>query len=304
MRRSSSVKNNRFFAIFHLNIAILISILLASSTAQAFQIDFSETVTFGDSLTHNDLLWLLSGNPRAMYGDDPHEAVFNKAALAGDDLTNYAIAGSTSDDISSQITFYDFKRSTGSQGDATLFGFEIGGNDILNNINLLMNNAPGDNTQADAVIDNLLSNIRNDLAKLKRNNQPGVRFIIWTVPDVTFTPRFFGKLNSTQEKNIRAHTERVNRLIRKADQFQFVTVIDLFKGIRILATNPPLIKGQQLLPPPVYGEFNAVFADDIHPTAVSNALIANFIITKINKKWHDNIPLYTEDELAALAHIQ
>jgi len=304
MRHLTSIKKNRLYT--HISLCVVATCLffLYSSPTYAFQIDFSETVTFGDSLTHNDLIWIVSGQPRAMYGDDPHQAVFNKAAIAGDDLTSYAIAGSTSDDTSIQIDLYDFFRIIGSQQDATLFGYEIGGNDILNNADLLMANAPGTNPEADAVIDNLINNIQGQITQLKHDNKPSVRFIIWTVPDVTFTPRFFGQLNSNQIQNLQAHTERVNELIRSADRFNFISVIDIFKAIGIMVNNPPVIKGQQLLPPPTYGEFNALFADDIHPTAVSNAIIANFIITTINKKWHDNIPLYTEDELAALAHIQ
>lgn len=304
MRYLPSMNKTRYFASKIACLAGFLVIFVISSASQAYQVDFKEMVTFGDSLTHNDLIWLVSGEPRAMYGDDPHQAVFNKAAISGDDLTSYAIAGSTSDDVPIQIDLYDFFNLIGTQDNATLFGYEIGGNDILNNADLLMANAPGSNPDADAVIDNLINNIQDQITGLNHDAKPGTRFIIWTVPDVTFTPRFFGQLNSTQIANLQAHTERVNELIRSADRFSFIAVIDIFQAIGIMVNNPPIIKGQPLLPPPTYGEFDALFADDIHPTAVSNAIIANFIISKLNKKWHDNIPVYTEDELADLAHIQ
>jgi len=287
-----------------LGLVLLFILALFPAQLRAFQVNFRDTVTFGDSLTHNDLLWFFSWNPKDMYGADPHEAVFDKAAIAGDDLTNYAIAGSTSDDIAKQINSYDFQRSIGNQEDATLIGFEIGGNDILNNVGLLKRFAPGENSSADAVIDRLIANVRSSLVALKEDHPPKTRFILWTIPDITFTPRYFGKLTQTEEDNLRAHTERVNRLLRKADRYSFLAVIDLYRVIQVLAVNPPTIKGQQLQGTPVTSEYDAVFADEIHPTAVSNALLANIIIKKVNAKWNDNIPLYSEDELAALAHIQ
>lgn len=279
------------------------AMLLWSFTATA-QVNFSETVTFGDSLTHNDILGLVYGNPQDMYGADPHEAVWDKAAISGDTLTNYAVAGSESDDLSSQIGLYDFLRLLGSQDDATLVGLEIGGNDVINNINLLKTYAPGENTNADAVIDDLIRNFRNALLDIYSDQKPGTRYVLWTVPDVTWTPRFINTLSEPQKENVRAHLQRVNRLVRGAGKFNFVVVADVYLALQVLAQNPPTIRDQQLQAPPVMGEYDAIFADEIHPTAVSNAILANYMISLINKKWNDNIPQYTEDELAALARIQ
>ncbi len=270
-------------------------------TAFAYPPNFSEFVTFGDSLTHNDFLGFVYGNPQDMYAADPFEAVFDQAAIGGDDLSNYAVAGSTSDDLADQVDFYDFQRLIGSQDDATLVGLEIGGNDILDNVNLLAAHAPGTNANADAVIDRLMSRIRSNLLDLHKDGANGVRYILWTLPDITYTPRYFGVFNATQEANIRSHTQRANRLIRAAGRYSFVLVFDLYKAIQVLAVNPPTIKGHQLHISPAYGEYDAVFADEIHPTAVSNALLANAMILRINTKWNDTIPFYTENELAALA---
>lgn len=285
---------------------LLLTVLLATTPgfAAAYQINFQETVSFGDSLTHNDFLGFIYGNPQSMYGADPHEAVFDKAALPDDNLTNYAIAGSESDDLIDQVDLYEFWRNLGSQDDATIIGLEIGGNDILNNVNLLKSYAPGENANADAVIDNLIQNLRRSLLTLKRSHPPSTRFIIWTLPDITLTPLHYGNLSQLETSRVQAHLQRVNRLIRNADQYDFIAVIDIYKIIRTIAINPPVIKGQQLQGTPAYGEFDAIFADEIHPTAVTNALLANVIITKINARWGDNIPLYTEDELADLARIQ
>ena len=97
-------------------------------TAAHGQVDFTDTVTFGNSLTHNDLLGIVYGNPQDMYGMDPVEAVFDKGAISGDELVNYAVAGSESDDIQLQIDLYEFFRLLQIQDKATLFGFEIGSN--------------------------------------------------------------------------------------------------------------------------------------------------------------------------------
>ena len=300
--RTSRVQN-WFQGCFRIAAAAIAIGLVSLQPAKA-AVDFSEMVTFGDSLTHNDLLGIVYGNPQDMYGDDPFEAVWEKGAVSGNTLTNYAVAGSTSDDLSTQIGFYDFLRLIGSQDDATLVGMEIGGNDVLNNIGLLKAYAPGENAQADAVIDDLIANFRSALLEIYNDQQPGTRYILWTIPDVTWTPEQINSLTEPQKENVRAHVQRVNKLIRAAGRYNFIVVADLYLAIQVLAQNPPVIKGESLLPPPAQGEYNAIFADDIHPTAVSNAILANYMITLINRKWNDNIPLYSEDELAALARIQ
>ncbi|MFQ6104301.1 MAG: SGNH/GDSL hydrolase family protein [Candidatus Glassbacteria bacterium] len=286
----------RCLFVFHL--------LLSVTTATAFgQADFTDTVTFGNSLTHNDLLWLVYGNPPDLYGMDPMEAVFNKGAVTGDELTNYAIAGSESDDISLQIDLYEFLRILQIQDKATLFSFEIGANDILNNISLLSANAPGEDPSADAVINNVINDMLQDLLRL-RSSHMDAQFIVWTIPDVTLTPDLWNELSPDEIDNVQAHIERVNRLIRLAgNRFQFVIAFDLYWLIQQIVANPPAIFGHQLVPPPDYGDYDNLFADEIHPTAVSNALIADVIIMEINSKWNDTVPLYSLEELADLAHI-
>jgi lysophospholipase L1-like esterase len=238
-----------------------------------------------------------------MYGADPVEAAFDKGAFAGDELTNYAIAGSESGDVGIQIDLYEFFRLLGVQDKATLFGFEVGSNDILNNVSLLAAYAPGENPSADGIIDNIINNIRQDIVRL-RTSHLNAQFVIWLIPDVTLTPDLWYDLNSDEIANVRAHIGRVNRLLRAAGgRFDFIIAFDTYTMIQEIVFDPPVIFDQQLVPPPAYGDYDHLFADDIHPTAVSNAMIANEIITQINEDWLDNIPLYTEEELADLAHI-
>lgn len=284
-----------------LRIFVLSFVLVAAAPAVLAQADFSETVTFGDSLTHNDLLWLVYGTPSDLYGKDPMHAVFSKGAFPGDVLTSYAVGGSESGDIKAQIDVYFVARLFQTQGNATLFNFEIGGNDVLNNIGLLAANPPRVDPAADAVIDNIVTNMKRGLFRL-RTNHTSAQFVVWTVPDVTVTPDQWN-LNPTQKANVKAHLARINNKIRLLDGYPFVVVLDTEVILRYLVNNPPVLFGRTLVGPPAHGGYDHLFADVIHPTAVSNALLANVMIMRINNKWNDSIPLYTNEELADLAHI-
>lgn len=281
---------------------VLLSVILIPVSLGA-QADFTDTVTFGNSLTHNDLLWIAYGNPPDLYEMDPMEAAFSKGADGGDELANYAVAGSESGDISAQIDVYELFRLFGVQDKATLICLEVGGNDILNNTGLLAASAPGEDPAADAVIDDIITNMIQDLARL-RSTHTTTEFIVWTIPDVTVTPDLWNELTPDEAENVRAHIERVNRLIRKAGaRFPFLISMDLYTLVGYIVDHPPVIFGHQLVPPPAYGDYDHLFADEIHPTAVSNALIANMIIGLINSQWNDDIPGYNQEELADLAHI-
>lgn len=261
-----------------------------------------DVVTFGDSLTHNDLLGWYYGNPQDLYGNDPMEATFNKAARAGDSLRNYAIAGSTSQQVNVQIDLYDLQRLLGNQPLANLIGYEIGGNDILNNIDLLAQFGVGESPVADGVIDRLLYNQINQLSYLA-STHPGGKAVLWNIPDVTYTPELFGLLNAQEVANVQAHVQRANEFIDGLSSLPNVVVVDLYMMLTETVQNPPVIFGTPLVPPPGFGDYDHLFADSIHPTAVGNAIIANDIIEAINSKWGLIIPLYTEEELAELARI-
>lgn len=279
-------------------------LLVLGTAAIAFAgANFTDTVTFGNSLTHNDLLWIYYGNPQDLYLADPMEAVFNKGALSGDELASYAVAGSESGDVALQIDLYEFFRLIGSQDKATLISFEIGGNDVLNNVGLLAAYAPGENDEADAITNGVIDNMITDFSRLL-GTHGNAQFMVWTVPDVTLTPSLWYDLTPEEAANVRAHVERVNRLIRAAgERFANVVATDIFTMMGIAVEHPPVIFGHPLVPPPTYGDYDNLFADEIHPTAVSNALIANYFIILMNAKWDDSIPLYTRAELADLAHI-
>lgn len=287
---------------FAIAIAIAIGIAWLLPGGAFAQADFTDFVCFGDSLTHNDPLPALEGKPAALYSADPMEAVFDKGGAGGDILTRYAIAGSQSGDIADQIGFYEFFVGIGLQEDATLVSLEAGANDMLDSFALLATHAPGSSAAADAIITSILQNLKDAFIRM-RQNVPGVRFIVWTVPDLTLTPRYFGQLTQTQIDNVRAHLDRINRKIRRGENRPSIVVLDVDELLSSIIDDPPVLRGRPLVPPPAMGAFDNLFADEIHPTAVSNAMIANETVMRINAKWNDSIPLYAEDELADLAQI-
>lgn len=295
-------KVKRFTWLRHGLPAAILLFFFAAPVAYA-QVDFSQTVTFGDSLTNNDFLGLVYGNPQDMYGADPMQAVFQKGAKSGDHLTSYAVASATSDYLQAEIDAYQGALLIGEQDKATLISIEIGGDDVLNNLDLLRAYPPGQNKSADNVINNLIRNIRAGFSRLK-NLAPNAKFVLWTLPDVTLTPREWQVNTPTETANIRAHLRRVNNAIRQLAHSPSVVVADLYTLLQSLVANPPVYYGQALLPPPTHGEYDAIFADEIHPTAVSNALIANAIIRQMNQKLHSTIFLYKPAQLAYLAHIK
>ena len=221
---------------FLLYASVLATLLAFPATPARGQVNFRTMVTFGDSLTHNDLLFLVDGRPRALYGKDAMEAVFRKGAGPGDDLISYAIAGLESDDVQNEIYAYELARLFGFHREATLIGFEIGSNDVLRKVDLLAAHPPGENALADRVIDSLISNMRRDFEYLVLRH-PNATFILWTIPDITLTPRLINDLSDRQRQNVREHVERVNRLIRSANQFRRIVVLDLY---RILQENVAL----------------------------------------------------------------
>jgi phospholipase/lecithinase/hemolysin len=264
---------------------------------------FTRVVTFGDSLTHNDVLHLRSRLPRKMYGKDPMEAVFRKGMARGEKLRNFAVAGSfaveSSDhplNIARQVDVYEFLLFIGRQKEATFVSFEIGGNDIINDIQFLVS---ADEPQGERLINDIIADIEDSWLRL-RNLLPNAQFLIWTVPDVTLTPKL-SDLSDVEAANVRAHIERVNLFISSLAVDHRVLVFDHYTIMQELVAVPPVVAGQVLVPPPENGHFNDLFADNRHPTAVSNALVANEMIKRINEHYEDTIPLYSEQELAALA---
>lgn len=280
-----------------LSASVLCALSLASTDIHA-DVNLHEVVTFGDSLTDNQsILPLYTGLPPTLYGHDPMQLVFDKNKRPSNELSNYAVAGFTSDLVDLEVELYEFNVFFFLQDKATLFQLEMGGNDVLNNDFLLARNAPGTNVAADGVMNNILGNFEDYLTDLKEDARFDAKAVLWTLPDISLTPRYFNVFSAQEQANIRAHTERVNTVIRGLDRFANVLILDLYTLLAEIVQSPPTIRDITLGAPPQHGSTTDIFADEIHPTAVSNAILANELIALMNDKWDAGFESYSEDEL-------
>lgn len=278
--------------------AMVLCIAALGSTRSLADVNLHEVVTFGDSLTDNQsILPIYTGLPPTLYGHDPMQLVFDKNRRPSDELSNYAVAGFTSDLVDLQVELYEFNKLIFLQDRGTLYQLEMGGNDVLNNDFLLARNAPGTNVAADGVINNILDNFEDYLIDLQEDARFDAKGVIWTLPDISLTPRYFNVFTAQEQANIRAHTERVNTVLRGLDRFADVVVLDVYMLLAEIVNNPPTIRDITLGGPPQFGQTTDIFADEIHPTAVSNAILANELIALMNDKWDAGFASYTEDEL-------
>lgn len=284
----------------------LLAATLASSAAPAQTIvDTSHTVTFGDSLTDNDEIYLYFASNPAAYDRDPMEAFFAKASSPGHALTNFAVLGSESSDVLLQVQYYSSLRRQQLLPAGTLFSLQGGGNDLLDipnqsyNLFVLANAAPGESEEADAIVDGIRRNLTRSLRILKRDGAP---VVLWTIPDITLTPYVLSLgFNAQQTANLRAHILRANRYLRAIGRAEGTILLDLNQQQFYYTFNPPVIEGTVIQPTPAFGLLTDQFADPIHPTGVMNALLANELIDIVNTQFGRDIPLYSEEELGDIA---
>lgn len=264
-------------------------------------VNTKRSVSFGDSLTDNDLLFLLFPNDPAVYGLDPFEAAFVKAAGENDELTNYALIGARSADVLDQVKAYCELRKQHALQPATLVSLQAGGNDVFDNLIAFASAPPGTNPAVDCIAFDITLNILESIARLSvRDGRAD--FVVWTIPDVTQTPIVLAEgLPAAALANVRAHIESINEWIRLFAWDRQIAVMDMYAIMQQAIATPPTFFGMTLIGPPAFGNFDDIFADPIHPTAVSNAILANGIIATMNDKFDDDIPQYNAKELGHLA---
>ncbi|MBL8815497.1 MAG: hypothetical protein JNL58_05675 [Planctomyces sp.] len=283
-------------------LSLLVVFWAFESTALQAQVRTSQAVSFGDSLTDNEDLDLVFGTPASIYGADPFEAMFNKASFPGDQLTNYAVLGSTSEQVFQQVQAYAEARKSRLVPRSTLVSIQGGANDFLapENIAVLASAAPGESRKADAIINRIRQNLVRSVQTIQRVDH--AQIVVWTVPDVTLSPYGLFYLPGDEgAANIRAHINRLNRFIRGMECRRSIAVLDLSSLLTASIISPPVIYGVPLYGPPAFGFPLAIFADPLHPTAVSNGLTANLLIEEVNENFRDDVPFYSEDELATMA---
>jgi len=281
----------------------MLALLIGLNSSPAWsQVKTHRSSSFGDSLTDNEYLYLIFDTNSAIYGADPFEAMFNNAARHGDQLTNYAVLGSTSADVLLQVETYAGARAKKAIKRSTLVSIQGGANDFLNEENLvfLATAPPGDSDAADAIVNSIRDNLVRSVQIIKKVDEAQV--IVWTVPDITLTPyAFFIGLEGPAAENVRLHIERLNHSIRDMGHRKEIAVLDISSILTAAIFSPPVIAG---VPLEYYGGAFAIFADPLHPTAVSNGITANMLIIQANRTFDDKIPLYTEAELAEMAGLE
>ncbi len=282
---------------------LLLSLFLVATTVAYRPVanqsipDFSSFVTIGDSYTDNDF-----GRPVSMYGADPFEALFDKASAPSDVLSNFALGGTVTQDLPRMIGNYERAVSRGTVQPATIFGLEIGTNDMFDILHDIKGVVAGQDPIADALVDGILDRIKL-ATKYLLTTHPGSSVILWNLETARCWPAF-PNITNPQWNNIDTHYQRINQALAQAPQYSSrIIVLDMYQVFGQLCTQPTVIRGTELKRPPRWFGWDYVCADPYHPTAVSNAIIANQMISDLNLTTGTSIPLYTEAELATLARI-
>jgi hypothetical protein len=280
-----------------LSLVVLATTVAYKPVANQYTPDFSSFVTIGDSYTDNDWGW-----PASMYGADPFEALFDKASAPSDVLSNFAMGGTTTQDLPQMINSYHSAVANGSVQRATIFGLEIGTNDMFDILNQIKGVVAGQDPAADALVNGILDRIKVSTKHLL-STHPQAFVILWNLETARCWPAF-PNITNAQWNNIDTHYQRINRAIARAPQYSSrILVLNMYQVFGQLCTQPTIIRGVELKRPPQWDGWDYICADPYHPTAVSNALIANQMIRDMNFATGANIPLYTEGELATLARI-
>jgi len=259
------------------------AVLISPAAASAQVLDFASTSTFGDSLTDNDAI----GS-----GPDPHEHVFRRNAAIGDALSNYAVSGSTSRDLSPQVRAYRDDVRDGLTDPATFVGIAIGNGDITHHVGALAAEPPGVNPAVDAKLDGTAELIRGTADGIV-SHHPGGLLVLWTIGDVTKAP-LLEDLTEAEAINVRAHIERVNAEIWLEDARPEVIVFDTYAFMQDLVDEPPILRGTTVT-------LDDLYIDNRHPSALGNALGANEVMQRLDAELGTSLWLFTEEELADIA---
>jgi lysophospholipase L1-like esterase len=275
----------------------VLSLLLWGAFAHATE--WSAVVSFGASQLDNESLY--AGHPlgAALYGDDPVEVLASLADPPGV-VWEYAESGAVSADIDGQIASY-FRDLAAGAPEATVLVLVMGGNDLLDQAEVLAEVAPGESAGVDRAIDGLASRIADRALRLQRA-LPEARVLVFNLPDLGETPKLARWMSPAQRDRFVQHIDRLNRRLEVAlAPAPRVLLADVRGALGELVEAEVLFGGAPLCASPDRGRLDCLFADLLHPTAATNAWLGNALAEQVEAAWGDELGRVSEARLAELA---
>jgi len=253
--------------------------------AQGDGITFSDVIVFGDSLSDNGNLYDLTGGfipisppyyeGRFSNGPVWVEHLAPQFGVPADAMTNYAIGGSTTDDVlDTQIA--DHIDNGSSPGDA-LHIFWAGANDFL---------ASDAGDPIDPIIFDAMANIEDSITTLA--GVGATTFLMPNLPDLAVTPRYLhdnpGDADRAHDYTL-AFNDALTGLIASLESDLMIDIfqLDTFSLMNDIIADPSLFGFTNVTDRALLTDGTIVdnpneylFWDDLHPTAPAHELFATY----------------------------
>ena len=226
----------------------VILVLTCSSLASA--VTFQNVVGLGDSLLDDS-----AGTRSPVVAE-------HLADFLGTSLTNFARSGATSTDLLSQGQHTSAAAQFGSGDLAVVW---IGGNDFFENSFSILFGSYGFLNTLEANVTTTVSTLRN----------AGLDVLLLNLPDMARIPAVQNV--GLGLENFRSATLQWRSRLNQLAAGQGAAVVDVFSLFEDLNTDPSdfALLGRIPLLGPAFGCDLCVFADEIHPSSVSQGFVAN-----------------------------
>ncbi len=282
-------------------------LLLAATSARAGLLSGDGIGVYGDSMSMQYSFWMplasqfgysISYNSHDQnWVDQLAAAGYNfgpNQTLAAHQYRSYdaAVAGNTSADLGTQV---DNLASYVTAGNVKLVVDIIGANDFDGSeytsiYNSAANHAYNPLTDPNVVsfMNTLVSNITASVNDTLAEN-PGVKMILSTIPDVGVTPEFMKSYPiAAQRATVTAVTEAVNKQIIALSLSHHFPLIDMFTAAN-RSQSPLSIGGVNMIDSGGTNGKDDFLSDGFHPGTVIQGLMANAILKADALAFHDSV---------------
>jgi len=200
---------------------------------------------------------------------------------------NKAVGGAVSIDVvNNQLPAVKTLAQNHSIDDAVLM---IGGNDAVAAGADIINGGTGASYAT-----NYFNNVKTVIDQLQAVN-PGLRIVFANMPDITVTPAVKAYANAAQLQTLRGVIIQANTL---ADQYALshgVPVVDMYTASQTIGAAIPMTLGGHT--------FTTAFApDNFHPAPFLQGLLSNMVVTAMDQKFHQTLPLLTDQKIVTNSH--